>query len=212
MLNLAPYSNSLARSTKSTLSDFNVLQLLVGTRFQVLFHSPPGVLFTFPSRYFSSIGHQVVFSLGRWSSLLPTRFLVSGGTLDASLFFSLFIYRTFTFCGLPSQVVQLRVQSIILVRNPILVSQHGLGSSPFARRYLENRLFFLLLRVLRCFSSPGFPSINYFVHQWITFRLGFPIRISPDRWLFAPPRSFSQLIASFIGSWCQGILRAPLLT
>ncbi len=29
----------------------NTLRLLVGTRFQFLFHSPPGVLFTFPSRY-----------------------------------------------------------------------------------------------------------------------------------------------------------------
>ena len=59
-----------------------VLWPVVGTRFQVLFHSPPGVLFTFPSRYFFTIGHQVVFSLGRWSSLLPTRFHVSRGTLD----------------------------------------------------------------------------------------------------------------------------------
>ena len=61
-----------------------VLWPVVGTRFQILFHSPPGVLFTFPSRYFFSIGHQVVFSLGRWSSLLPTGFLVSGGTLVIS--------------------------------------------------------------------------------------------------------------------------------
>ena len=30
-----------------------VLPLLVNTGFQVLFHSPPGVLFTFPSRYYS---------------------------------------------------------------------------------------------------------------------------------------------------------------
>ena len=30
-----------------------VLCLLVSSRFQVLFHSPPGVLFTFPSRYYS---------------------------------------------------------------------------------------------------------------------------------------------------------------
>ena len=55
------------------------------TPFQVLFHSPPGVLFTFPSRYFSSIGHQVVFSLGGWSPLLPTRFLVPRGTPDTGL-------------------------------------------------------------------------------------------------------------------------------
>ena len=30
-----------------------VLCLLVSTRFQVLFHSPPGVLFTVPSRYYT---------------------------------------------------------------------------------------------------------------------------------------------------------------
>ena len=33
----------------------------------------------------------------------------------------------------------------------------GLGSFPFARRYSGNRCFFLFLRVLRCFSSPGSP-------------------------------------------------------
>ena len=60
----------------------NVLPQLVGTRFQVLFHSPPGVLFTFPSRYCSSIGHQVVFRLGGWSPRFPTGFHVSRGTLD----------------------------------------------------------------------------------------------------------------------------------
>ena len=52
-LNLASHRNSPDRSTKSTPSHLNVLRLLVNTRFQVLFHSPPGVLFTFPSRYYS---------------------------------------------------------------------------------------------------------------------------------------------------------------
>ena len=32
---------------------FNVLLVLVNAGFQVLFHSPPGVLFTFPSRYYA---------------------------------------------------------------------------------------------------------------------------------------------------------------
>ena len=82
VLNLATYNNSPDRSTKSTISDFNVLYLLVNIGFQVLFHSPPGVLFTFPSRYFSTIGHQGVFRLGRWSSLLQTGFHVSRPTLD----------------------------------------------------------------------------------------------------------------------------------
>ena len=81
-LNLAPKRNSLARSTKSTMShSLIVLHLLVSIGFQILFHSPPGVLFTFPSRYYSAIGHQVVFSLGGWAPLLPTGFLVSGRTL-----------------------------------------------------------------------------------------------------------------------------------
>ena len=50
-LNLAAYIRSPDRSTKSTRSHLDVLSVLVGTGFQVLFHSPPGVLFTFPSQY-----------------------------------------------------------------------------------------------------------------------------------------------------------------
>ena len=59
------------------------LRLLVGARFQVLFHSPLGVLFTFPSRYWFAIGHRRVFSLGGRSPLLPTGFHVPGCTRDA---------------------------------------------------------------------------------------------------------------------------------
>ena len=79
-LNLAARRNSLAHSTKGTPSPPGGLRLLVGTRFQVLFHSPPGVLFTFPSRYSCAIGHRRVFSLGGWSPLLRTGFHVSGPT------------------------------------------------------------------------------------------------------------------------------------
>ena len=57
-----------------------VLRPLAGARFQVLFHSPPGVLFTFPSRYWFAIGHRRVFSLGGWSPLLPAGFHLPGGT------------------------------------------------------------------------------------------------------------------------------------
>ena len=66
--------------------------------------------------------------------------------------------------------------------------------------------YFLLLRVLRCFSSPGSPPCK----KDSTHVLGCPIRISPDQWLFAPPRSFSQLITSFIASESQGIPRTLL--
>ena len=56
--------------------------MLVNIRFQVLFHSPPGVLFTFPSQYCFTIGHQVVFRLGGWAPRIPYRFHVSVGTQD----------------------------------------------------------------------------------------------------------------------------------
>ena len=57
LLNLALYDNSPVHSAKGTLSPVNGLELLVSIRFQFLFHSPPGVLFTFPSRYLFTIGH-----------------------------------------------------------------------------------------------------------------------------------------------------------
>src|ERR687883_159252 len=59
-----------------------LLRPLVGTRFQVLFHSPSGVLFTFPSRYLSAIGHQGVLSLGGWSPQVRTAFHGSGPTQE----------------------------------------------------------------------------------------------------------------------------------
>ena len=88
MLNLARYNNSPDRSTKSTISIFNDLYVLVNIRFQVLFHSPPGVLFTFPSQYCFTIGHQVVFRLGEWSPRLLCGFLVPADTLDTAFCFA----------------------------------------------------------------------------------------------------------------------------
>ena len=64
---------------------YKVLPQLVDTGFQVLFHSPPGVLFTFPSRYWFTIGHSLVFSLAGWSRLIQTGFLVSRPTQVSSL-------------------------------------------------------------------------------------------------------------------------------
>jgi hypothetical protein len=56
------------------------LRRIVSTRFQVLFHSPPGVLFTFPSRYLSAIGHQGVFRLSGWARQIRTGFQGSRAT------------------------------------------------------------------------------------------------------------------------------------
>src|SRR5215470_1661101 len=80
-------TNSQAHSSKGTPSPPPGkpgirLRRIVGKRFQVLFHSPPGVLFTFPSRYLSAIGHQGVFSLTRWSWQIHGRFQGSAATRE----------------------------------------------------------------------------------------------------------------------------------
>ena len=64
VLNLASIRNSPDRSTKSTRSHLNVLPQLVNTGFQVLFHSPPGVLFTFPSQYYALSVTKEYLALG----------------------------------------------------------------------------------------------------------------------------------------------------
>ena len=138
VLNLATHINSPDRSTKSTTSHLNVLCVLVNIRFQVLFHSPPGVLFTFPSQYCSTIGHQVVFRLGGWAPRLPYRFHVPVRTLDSAgiLWISptglspCFVYLPM-YLGYP-------LIFLIAVRNPYHIATVGLASSAFARRYSQN--------------------------------------------------------------------------
>ena len=83
----------------------------------------------------------------------------------------------------------------------------GLGCSPFARHYLGNHVCFLLLGVLRCFSSPRSPHPLGMVPAPLL--VGFPIRKSPDQVVFADPRGLSQLITSFLASMSQGIHPSP---
>ena len=100
-------------------STFIVLSLLVNTGFQVLFHSPPGVLFTFPSRYYFAIGHWVVFRLGGWAPRLHTKFLVLGATLVPSRYMLYFVYGTFTLCGVSFQTSStIDHMSFLMVLNP----------------------------------------------------------------------------------------------
>ncbi len=63
---------------------------------------------------------------------------MSRGTLELSHLALLFVYGTVTPYGLPFQVVRLSLTRIMLVLNPGIVNYSGLGSSPFARRYLGN--------------------------------------------------------------------------
>ena len=75
----------------------------------------------------------------------------------------------------------------------------GLGSSEFARHYYRNHGCFLLLGVLRWFTSPGLLLYPIYSDKGneCSHSLGFPIRKSPDHSLLAASRSLSQLITSF---------------
>ena len=72
----------------------------------------------------------------------------------------------------------------------------------------ESFVYFLFLRVIRWFSSPGSPRTPMDSVYDITTLLvmSFLIRISAGQRSFATLRSFSQLVTSFFGAMYQGIL------
>ena len=92
----------------------------------------------------------------------------------------------------------------------------GLAFSAFARHYLRNHGCFLFLWVLRCFTSPRSLLLPYVFRQRspdIT-PVSFEVSIFGDPRIEArlqAPRGLSQVTTSFIGSWCQGIHRLPLV-
>ena len=118
------------------------------------------MLFTFPSRYWYAIGLTRVFSLAGWARRIRAGLHVSRVTQDttdwhvrtskglspamAGLSRPFLLSHTMTLCG-PTTPQRRRHNC-------------GLGSSPVARHYWGNHCYFLLLRVLRCFSSPRSPQ------------------------------------------------------
>src|SRR6201999_2357957 len=110
--------------TKSTPAQYQILRRATAPtacRHPVsgLFHSPLGVLFTFPSRYLFAIGHQGVFRLGGWSPHVQTGFHVSRLTQGFSF---LCAYGAITRYGRTFQTV-------------LLITRKPLACSAFARHY-----------------------------------------------------------------------------
>lgn len=71
-----------------------------------------------------------------------------------------FVYGALTLCRTPSQMFRL-TQFIPRLSPTTPMCMHiGLGSSHFARRYYGNRVCFLFLQVLRCFSSLRLPHLR----------------------------------------------------
>ena len=105
---------------------------------------------------------------------------MSDGTLDptGSLQFSTTGLSPSLVCV--STTLRLTFKIPYVVRNPGCIATPGLASFHFARRYFENRCFFLFLRLLRCFSSAG--SLPY-VMNWRMDDWRLSSRVSPFRYL-----------------------------
>ena len=119
-----------------------MLPQLVNTGFQVLFHSPPGVLFTFPSQYYALSVTKEYLALEGGPSDFPQGFscLV---VLWILLLPIVFMYGALTLCGLPSQAVPLTSRLTYAVHNP---SMHArwFGLLPFRSPLLWESMFLSL--------------------------------------------------------------------
>ncbi len=152
--NLASTGNSPDRSTKSTRSHLNVLPQLVNTGFQVLFHSPPGVLFTFPSQYYALSVTKEYLAL---RVVPPTSHKVSRVSWYSGSCRCLpFSCTGLSPSGLPSQAVPLTDRLTYAVHNP---SMHArwFGLLPFRSPLLSESMFLSLPAATWMFQFTGFP-------------------------------------------------------
>ncbi len=164
------------------------------------------MLFTFPSRYWSTIGHRGVFSLGGWSPQLPAGFLVSRGTRDTAR------GRRPSLTGLSPSLAGLSrplLLSLVLpCRGPTTPAEQAppVWAGPRSLAATKGIAF--------AFSSSGYldvsvPRVSSLAGDPPRSGPGFPIRKSWDQRSRATPPGLSQLTTSFIASLCQGIHRAP---
>ena len=137
-----------------------LLPQFVNTRFQVLFHSPPGVLFTFPSRYSFTIGHWVVFRLTGWSPHVRPGFHVSRPTLDTAL------STRFSLTGLSPSLAGFPKTFLLELLNQLCgpnpeVHAPRFGLFRFRSPLLTESIFLSLPPATKMFQFAGFPSIHY---------------------------------------------------
>ena len=118
--NLTSLHNVTRRSVLQKVRDRTliVLSLLVNTGFQVLFHSPPGVLFTFPSRYYSLSVTIEYLALGGGPPCFPQNFTCSVVLWIPALSLNLSRTRLSLSLAFLSRKVLLGSLKFLLVHNP----------------------------------------------------------------------------------------------
>ena len=107
VLNLATSNNSPDRSTKSTRSHSYGASTACKHRVSGSLSLPSRGSFHLSFTVLCAIGHRGVFRLGGWSPRLPTRFLVSRGTLDTARLHLDFAYGIITLFDETFQTLQL---------------------------------------------------------------------------------------------------------
>ena len=198
-------------------------------QFQVLFHSPSGVLFTFPSRYLCTIGRVRVFSLGRWSSQIPTELPGSSVVLrNLAQALTEFRLRGFhplwlTFPGHSANLEIFRPGGkvglpVVDPATPDIQRAHAFtdirfGLFPFRSPLLRESLLLSFPRGTEMVHFPRFAFRHYvFMAECPPQgRTGYPIRESRDHRLLAPPPGLSQLATPFIARTRRGIHCMPLV-
>ena len=100
-----------------------MLYLLVSIRFQVLFHSPSGVLFTFPSRYYTLSVTRSYLALGDGSPVFTLNFTCSVLLWNTTVAIYLSSTRLLLYIVVLSNTVQLdKYANHMWVLNPIDVN------------------------------------------------------------------------------------------
>ena len=151
------------------------------------------MLFTFPSRYWCTIGHQQVFSLGGWSPRIPTGFHVSRGTWEPCTESPPGLpYRTVTFSGEPFQTLRLPEGLVTLPPHRDGTTQGPATPTPQRARAITWCGFGLfpfrspLLRESRLLSFPWGTEMFQFPQFAVTRLWIHPATIPHDRDQVAP--------------------------
>jgi hypothetical protein len=159
------------------------------------------VLFTFPSRYWFTIGHQGVFRLRRWSSQIHTEFHGLRATWDPARESPGFRIRgyhplcrrfpkssaTQTICNsLPDQQLWLSGPATPATQRLLALARDWFGLFPFRSPLLRESRLLSLPAGTEMFHFPAFPPPALCVQAGVmgNYALsGFPIRKSPDQCL-----------------------------
>ena len=179
----------------------------------------------------SAIGHQGVFRLSGWSRQIHTEFHGLGATWEtrpgeaelsctglspstATPSRGLPLTQAFSYSPYPRQKISSRPTTPTTQRLPAITCNR-FSLFRFRSPLLTESLLFSLPVGTEMFHFPTFPPHALCVQA----------RVTPHDWCGVPPfgnprinarltapRGLSQPPTSFIGSWCQGIHRAPLTT